>query len=196
MSKCFRKRISNTGNWVWGYGDIDYSRKDIEASIVRYARLGFRTMHKDEISSNFWVVPYYFDDKYYKVTKTFFSEAGVLLFPKRVNTELELTELNCNRPKSVQNINSIAEWEQNEQEWRNYKWRKRNIIHQDIQHCIDDGIKPLHYVIEGVRFSPDCSGVYLGDIKKVTYVDYFVDDYNEVVEEDYTNLFIHKEAEQ
>lgn len=147
MSKCYYNGISNRGNQKWGrwiMNGID----SIEDNIVQYCRKAFNKEYRD-----MWIDPIYFDDKYFRFTKDFFSEVGVYLYPKITNIRKELKRSGISVPKPLRKCKNRAEREKVREEWNEYRSIIWKIIHDDIDKNIQKGIKPINIVITGVRYS-------------------------------------------
>lgn len=110
---------------------------DLDDNVVKFCRLAFEGDYND-----MWILPIYYGDKYYRYTDEFFSEVGVLLYPKLTNLAKELKRMGFTPPKK----DDKEGWK----EYRDVVWR---IIHEDIDKNIERGVHPIRVVVKGVRYS-------------------------------------------
>lgn len=155
MAYCFYIGISNRGHEMWGNDDAFWTRLDcvstMEDSIVKHCRKAFGNRYKD-----MWIDVVYFDDKYYRYTEDFFSEVGVMLYPKITNLKKELIRRGIKSPKT-------------KEEWVDYRRVVYEIAHNDISINKERRVKPINIVVNGVRYS-DSKGNFHEKFKSVNKV--------------------------
>lgn len=120
MAICVYHGKSNRGLEKWGRWQ---GCNHIEQKIVGFCRRAFKGYYR-----NMWIAPIYFDDKYFRFTKDFYSEVGVELYPRRSDI-----------PKK----GSMGDDQ--------YKALLWDIAHKDIWANINKGVESRNVVIRGVR---------------------------------------------
>lgn len=143
MSHCYYDRVSRGGNEIWsdsnGHG---WTVDNVYDSIIQYCRKAFRGNYK-----NMWVNPVYFDDKYFSHTESFFSEVGVMLYPKLTNVRNALKEA------------GLSNYSNTSEEVRAFI---HNLAESDIAQNIERDVKPVYVIVTGIRYSdPNKKGEFI-----------------------------------
>ena len=118
------------GSDVWG----DWMCSDkMSDELVKFCKDALGDKYRD-----MWVYPVYFDDAYIQYTEQFFSEVGVILYPRRTSFKEYFETHNITMPTS-------------DEEWAEYRAIAYNIVYSDLFENELEGVSPIYIIIRGER---------------------------------------------